>query len=386
MLEDTRRQALDRLVQNATLLGANAILSMRFDSSELASTMSEIVAYGTAVIVDPGRVGSSRHRRVACAARAASGACWPRPSAILLVVGGLTTVRAIRRGGGRGRRLARRRRVGAGRRRRDRALALPFRDGRARRPSGRPRRRRADRGADREPLPAHRRGLRRPDQQPPDAGLARRHERRAAVSRRGLSSRQGSERESPESGRSHRRAILAGPDRLIAITTFQEPDPSDGGHRTRRSRPTGDRGPPAPRPSARAAPFPYLNRELSWLEFNARVLFEARDERNALLERVKFLAIFAGNLDEFFQVRIAGLRQQVEAGKVARSPDGRTAEEQLGGRPGACPRARRGPFVELRVDPPRARRRGHPPRRLRRRSPSTTRRSASASSTRSFRS
>ena len=77
------------------------------------------------------------------------------------------------------------------------------------------------------------------------------------------------------------------------------------------------------------APFPYLNRELSWLEFNARVLFEAHDERNALLERVKFLAIFAGNLDEFFQVRIAGLRQQVEAGKVARSPDGRTAEEQL---------------------------------------------------------
>lgn len=53
MLEDTRRQALDRLVQNATLLGANAILSMRFDSSELASTMSEIVAYGTAVVVEP---------------------------------------------------------------------------------------------------------------------------------------------------------------------------------------------------------------------------------------------------------------------------------------------------------------------------------------------
>jgi uncharacterized protein YbjQ (UPF0145 family) len=53
MLEDTRRQALDRLVQNATLAGANAILSMRFDSSELANTMSEIVAYGTAVIVEP---------------------------------------------------------------------------------------------------------------------------------------------------------------------------------------------------------------------------------------------------------------------------------------------------------------------------------------------
>ena len=51
LLEDTRRQALDRLVQNATVLGANAVLSMRFDSSELAGTMSEIVAYGTAVIV-----------------------------------------------------------------------------------------------------------------------------------------------------------------------------------------------------------------------------------------------------------------------------------------------------------------------------------------------
>ena len=70
---------------------------------------------------------------------------------------------------------------------------------------------------------------------------------------------------------------------------------------------------------------PYLNRELSWLEFNARVLFEARDERNPLLERVKFLAIFAGNLDEFFQVRIAGLRQQAQAGSAAHSPDGRTA-------------------------------------------------------------
>ena len=52
MLEDTRRQALDRLVQNATLAGANAILSMRFDSSELAGTMSEIVAYGTAVVIE----------------------------------------------------------------------------------------------------------------------------------------------------------------------------------------------------------------------------------------------------------------------------------------------------------------------------------------------
>lgn len=51
LLEDTRRQALDRLVQNATLVGANAVLSMRFDSSELSGTMSEIVAYGTAAVV-----------------------------------------------------------------------------------------------------------------------------------------------------------------------------------------------------------------------------------------------------------------------------------------------------------------------------------------------
>ena len=58
LLEDTRRQALDRLVQNATLLGANAVLSMRFDSSELSGTMSEIVAYGTAVIVAPDAGGT----------------------------------------------------------------------------------------------------------------------------------------------------------------------------------------------------------------------------------------------------------------------------------------------------------------------------------------
>lgn len=53
LLEDTRRQALDRMVKNATLMGANGVISMRFDSSEIASTMSEIVAYGTAVVVAP---------------------------------------------------------------------------------------------------------------------------------------------------------------------------------------------------------------------------------------------------------------------------------------------------------------------------------------------
>ena len=53
LLEDTRRQAIDRLVKNASLMGANAVISMRFDSSGLANTMSEIVAYGTAVVVVP---------------------------------------------------------------------------------------------------------------------------------------------------------------------------------------------------------------------------------------------------------------------------------------------------------------------------------------------
>jgi uncharacterized protein YbjQ (UPF0145 family) len=53
LLEDTRRQAIDRMVQNATMMGANAVLSMRFDSSEIGATMSEIVAYGTAVVVVP---------------------------------------------------------------------------------------------------------------------------------------------------------------------------------------------------------------------------------------------------------------------------------------------------------------------------------------------
>ena len=53
LLEDTRRQAIDRMVQNATLMGGNAVISMRFDSSEIGNTMSEIVAYGTAVVVVP---------------------------------------------------------------------------------------------------------------------------------------------------------------------------------------------------------------------------------------------------------------------------------------------------------------------------------------------
>jgi polyphosphate kinase len=73
----------------------------------------------------------------------------------------------------------------------------------------------------------------------------------------------------------------------------------------------------------------FLNRELSWLEFDARVLAEAFDTRNCLLERLKFLAIFSTNLDEFYMVRVAGLRRQVSARVQEKLPDGLTAREQL---------------------------------------------------------
>src|SRR5215208_4512957 len=77
------------------------------------------------------------------------------------------------------------------------------------------------------------------------------------------------------------------------------------------------------------AEMPYINRELSWLEFNARVLYEPEDERNPLLERARFVAIFASNLDEFFQIRVAGLKQQVAASRSSPTPDGMSAPETL---------------------------------------------------------
>jgi polyphosphate kinase len=73
----------------------------------------------------------------------------------------------------------------------------------------------------------------------------------------------------------------------------------------------------------------FSSRELSWLEFNARVLAQAEDRRLPLLERTKFLAIFATNLDEFYMVRVAGLKRRVEMGLGVRSSDGRTARETL---------------------------------------------------------
>ncbi len=77
------------------------------------------------------------------------------------------------------------------------------------------------------------------------------------------------------------------------------------------------------------APELFLNRELTWLAFNRRVFAEALDESNPLLERVKFLAITASNLDEFFMKRIGGLKQQAIAGMQELTDDGRTPQQQI---------------------------------------------------------
>lgn len=90
--------------------------------------------------------------------------------------------------------------------------------------------------------------------------------------------------------------------------------------------------PPATTPAAIDDALPedrYLNRELSWLDFNARVLALAADTSLPLLERAKFLAIFASNLDEFYMVRVAGLKRRDEMGLSVRSADGLTPREQL---------------------------------------------------------
>src|SRR5437667_7618671 len=71
----------------------------------------------------------------------------------------------------------------------------------------------------------------------------------------------------------------------------------------------------------------FINRELSWLEFNRRVLEEAQDATQPLIERVKFLTIFSSNLDEFFEIRVAGIKQQIESETSDVGPDGLSPTE-----------------------------------------------------------
>jgi len=101
-----------------------------------------------------------------------------------------------------------------------------------------------------------------------------------------------------------------------------------GGRGLRRRKPEELEAEAPPAPPERP-PFPILNRELSHLEFQSRVLEEAQDERNPIVERARYLSIFHSNMDEFFMVRVAGLLKQVLGRVAGRSPDGLTPAEQL---------------------------------------------------------
>src|SRR6266699_1650663 len=86
---------------------------------------------------------------------------------------------------------------------------------------------------------------------------------------------------------------------------------------------------PSLQPTAANAVRLFFNRELSLLEFHRRVLEEAFDKSNPILERLKFLSIFSANLDEFFMIRVSGLKEELDENVTELSPDGMTPGEQL---------------------------------------------------------
>jgi polyphosphate kinase len=120
---------------------------------------------------------------------------------------------------------------------------------------------------------------------------------------------------------------------ITRVTDIEAPDTTVSDETpTWQSADSAPGAPPATTATAVDNPLPrdrYLNRELSWLDFNARVLALAEDTSLPLLERAKFLAIFASNLDEFYMVRVAGLKRRDEMGLSVRSADGLTPREQL---------------------------------------------------------
>jgi polyphosphate kinase len=109
----------------------------------------------------------------------------------------------------------------------------------------------------------------------------------------------------------------------------EKPQPGDNGRTRGNDATTATTTTRASRKTAALSSQRYINRELSWLEFNSRVLALAEDRSAPVLERAKFLAIMSQNLDEFFQVRVAGLKEQVGAGVASTAPDGMTPTEQL---------------------------------------------------------
>ncbi|MGA8492187.1 MAG: hypothetical protein WB711_17295, partial [Terriglobales bacterium] len=114
------------------------------------------------------------------------------------------------------------------------------------------------------------------------------------------------------------------PEVITAKTAAKQSDRRNG-----RGRTASKKLATAPAVSFSDDPDLYINRELSLLDFQRRVLEEARDETVPLLERVKFLSIVGSNLDEFFMVRVAGLKRQVEKGVLECGPDGMTPSAQL---------------------------------------------------------